>query len=89
MWKPLKVNLTREDVVTCLQFILEGKPYVLGDFTDVPIQDPELDKIRLHILSLETSYPPENSESYLNLEGQKVLQTIIQELRDGGEVSLS
>jgi len=74
--------MTREDVAKCLEFILKGKPYIWGDFTDVPIQDPELDKIRLRVLELEVSHPPDNSNEYINREGQRIIQSIIQELRN-------
>jgi len=82
MWKFLKANLSREDVVTCLEAILAGEAYVWSDFTDVPIQDPDLDKIRLQVLALEQTHPPGPDDYNLNPEGQAVIRSIIRELQD-------
>lgn len=82
MWKLLKASLSREDVVTCLEAILAGESYVWSDFTDVPIQDPDLDKIRLQVLALEQTHPPGPDDYNLNTEGQEIVRTLIRQLRD-------
>ena len=81
MWNLLKANLTKEDVAKCLEQIIEGKPYVFGDFTDTLIQNEELDKIRLRVSELEVLCPPDNKKEYVNKEGKAILQSIIKELR--------
>lgn len=77
----MKAKSTREDVIICLQAILDGQRYVWSDFTDVPIQDQELDAIRLRVVELEKLYPSENDTAYLNNEGLKIIQSIIVELQ--------
>ena len=81
MWNFLKANLTRQDVITCLEYILAGEAYVWGDFTDVPIRDPELEQIRLKVLALEQSHPPGPLDYNLNPAGQEIVRSIIKELR--------
>ena len=81
MFNSMKAKSTQEDVIICLQAILDGKKYVWSDFTDVPIQDQELDAIRLRVLELEKVYPSGNDSSYLSDEGLKIIQSIIVELQ--------
>jgi hypothetical protein len=81
MWDFLKANLSREDVITCLEDIIEGRKYA-WDFTDVPIKDPALDEIRLKVLSLEESHASPDGSAYLNAEGIAILQGIVRELRE-------
>jgi len=81
MWNFLKANLSRQDVITCLEGILSGESYVWSDFTDVPIRDPELDEIRLKVLALEHTHPPGPSDYNLNPNGQEIVRSIIKELQ--------
>ena len=81
MWTFLKANSSRQDVVICLEAILAGEDYVWSDFTDVPIQDPELDRVRLQVLALEDTHPPGPDDCYLNSEGQAIVRSIIRQLQ--------
>ena len=81
MFNCMKANSTREEVIISLQAIIDGKNYVWSDFTDVPIQDQELDAVRLRVLELEKLYPSKSDTAYLNNEGLKIIQCIIVELQ--------
>jgi hypothetical protein len=74
-------NPSTQDVVRCLEFIVEGRPYVWDDFTDVPIRNPKLDKIRLELSSLQTRYPSRDGSAYLSAEGLAIVREIIRTLR--------
>jgi antitoxin component HigA of HigAB toxin-antitoxin module len=89
MWKFLKATSSRKEVVTSLQAIVDGEDYVWSDFTDIPIEDPRLDQIRLRVLALESSHPPVDANSYLSPEGIEIVQSIIQDIlseQDGSQV---
>jgi len=77
----LKAKLFKKDVIACLQDIIAGRDYVWSDFTDVPIQDPTLDQIRLQVLALEGSHASPDGSAYLNVEGIAILEGIIRGLR--------
>jgi hypothetical protein len=81
MWKFLKANTSRADVIKCLELIIEGNDYVFCDFTDVPLRDPELDAIRLKVLALETSHPPGPGDHDVNAGGREILREMIRDLR--------
>ena len=83
MFEFLKSSATREDVILALELIVEGNDHVFGDFTDVPIKDPELDSIRQRVLALESSHPPGPDDYDVNSEGRQIILEMIQALRIG------
>jgi len=89
MWNWLKENSSRDDVATCLEFIADGKDFVWSDFTDIVQRDPELERIRLYVLSLEPLYPPSEGDIYLAPNGIKIIRQLAQQLRSGGVIKLA
>jgi hypothetical protein len=78
---PFKARLSSADVALMLERIVEGRPWVWSDFIDTPIEDPELEKIRIRVEKLESSHPPGPKDYYLNEDGRTILRSIISELR--------
>ncbi len=56
------------------------------DFISSPINDPSLDKIRIHCSQLHNEYPSTKSGEYTNEKGLEILRQYIQQLRTSKEV---
>lgn len=59
----------------------EGNPYEWDDFLSIPVKDPYLDSIRNRSNRLQGDYPPIEPGHWCSPEGEKLLRSMIDELR--------
>lgn len=59
----------------------EGNPYDWDDFLSISVRDPYLDSIRNRSNRLQGDYPPIEPGHWCSPEGEKLLRSMIDELR--------
>jgi hypothetical protein len=74
---------TRTEVATYIEDFLLGRghPFAWDDFISFPLDDPELDNIRLACAQLSMLYPPQKKSSYCSEAGFEVLREMVSSLR--------
>ena len=58
-----------------------GNPYEWDDFLSIPVRDPYLDSIRNRSNRLQGDYPPVEPGHWCSPDGEKILISLIDELR--------
>jgi hypothetical protein len=81
--KPIK--RTKEEVAEYIDRFLSGtgEKWDWDEFTSFPIDDPELEEIRVRAGELPDRYPPDQAGYYCNDQGLRLLEQIAQSLRHG------
>ncbi len=76
-------KVSPRQVADWIENFLEGKggSWDWDDFISLPINDPELDKIRLRCCDLSEEFPPGENEDYCSEEGVRVMREYIRQLR--------
>lgn len=83
--KPIK--LTRQEVARILEEFIDGTggPHDWDDFMSFPIEDDNLERIRLRCSGLDSKFPPDQKGRFCNEVGLAVIQTYVAELRSSLE----
>ena len=79
-----KTPVTKQDVIMALEDFLLGRGGARDwdDFTSIPLDDPELERIRLQCAALPDRYPPGVSSRYCNRDGLAVIEALLSKLRE-------
>ncbi len=74
---------TPKNVADWMENFLDGKGglWEWDDFRSIPINDPELDRIRIRCRDLPKEFPPGENEVYCSAEGERVMREGIRQLR--------
>lgn len=77
------VNLTRTEVADLMERFLSGNigTWEWDDFISLPINDPELEKVRMRCATLDNEFPATQRGHYCGPEGFKILEMMIKDLR--------
>ncbi len=76
-------KLTRNEVASIIESFISGvgDERTWDDFISVPINDPELEKIRNHCAALPEKFPPDKDGMYCNKDGIEILKAHVEKLR--------
>lgn len=71
------------EVADIIERFIENKGFQWDwdDFISCPINDPILDKIRIHYSNLPKEYPPDKTGAYTNGKGLEILRQYVEQLR--------
>jgi hypothetical protein len=77
------MKMTKAEVADEIEAFVEGTggEWDWDDFIHIPIDNPELERIRLRCEKLPEEFPPSQSGYYCSSEGIRVLEEIARELR--------
>lgn len=71
------------EIADIIERFIEGKgsKWDWDDFICSPVNDPDLDKIRIRCAQLGHEYPPTKPGQYTNEEGIRILKQYVEELK--------
>jgi hypothetical protein len=80
-----KQKLSRLEVARILQDFLEGTSYkwAWDDFISLPLEDTELERIRIRCATLDSEFPPVEKRHFCGEEGFVVIGCYVKELLAG------
>ena len=78
-----KQKLSRKDVAQILEGFLDGTghEWAWDDFTTFPLEDPELERIRIRCATLDSEFPPAEKGHFCGAGGLAVIRGYIRDLR--------
>ena len=78
-----KTKLSRWEVAQILQDFLTGSgdKWAWDDFTSFPLDDEDLDRIRIRCSGLDSEFPPVEMGHFCNEEGLEVIRGFLRELQ--------
>jgi hypothetical protein len=84
---PGDCTLTRSDVAELIDRLLNhsGAAREWDDFVSIPHSDPEIERVRRYIVSLDREHPSGTGTDYLSPAGLRELRLLAERLRAGRE----